>query len=35
MRWLTEGMQLTPEEFVSRLKKISVGIAAKIMEDEK
>lgn len=35
MRWLTEGMRLTPDEFVNNLKKISVCIATKIIEDEK
>ena len=35
MRWLREGMQDPPEEFVEKLRSVSVGLAEKVFEDEK
>lgn len=35
MRWLREGMQYPPEEFVGKLRSVSVGLAEKVLEDEK
>lgn len=34
MRWLREGMQLAPEEFVGKLRSLGIGLAEKVLKDE-
>ena len=34
MRWLREGMQLAPEEFVGKLHSLGIGLAEKVLKDE-
>ncbi len=34
MRWLREGMQYPPEEFVGKIHKLGIGLAEKVLEDE-
>ncbi len=34
MRWLREGMQYPPEDFVAKLHKTAVGLAEVVIEDE-
>lgn len=34
MRWMSEGMKMTPEQFVQNLKNVSLGLARKIVSDD-
>lgn len=34
MRWLREGMQHTPEEFIGKLHSLGIGLAEKVLADE-
>ncbi len=34
MRWLKEGMQYPPKEFVAKMRKVSLGLAEVVIEDE-
>ena len=34
MRWVKEGMSLTPEQFMEKIHKLSLGLAEKVIEDE-
>ena len=34
MRWVKEGMNLTPDQFMEKIHKLTLGLAEKVIEDE-